>query len=78
MSTKQQEQQEKGESSQEPQFLSKEQLESYERNGFLVLEGFFTQDDCNQMRAACQRWVEKYDPAKEKLSTFSTTDQVWP
>ncbi|EGD74371.1 hypothetical protein PTSG_06382 [Salpingoeca rosetta] len=56
-------------------FLTQEQANFHDTNGYLVIDGFFDQAACDDMRAACTDIVSSYDPQKEDLSTFSTVDQ---
>jgi phytanoyl-CoA hydroxylase len=48
--------------------------DSYEDNGFLVLEGFASDDECDQLRARAAEMVHEFDPA-EVVSIFSTSEQ---
>ena len=47
---------------------------SYQDNGFLVLEGFADQSECDQLRARAAEMVHEFDPA-EIVSIFSTHEQ---
>ena len=48
--------------------------DSYQDNGFLVLEGFASEDECDQLRARAAEMVHEFDPA-EVISVFSTHEQ---
>ena len=54
--------------------ISDEQLNSYHQNGFLVLEGFVEESECDVLRAEAERLVQEFDPA-EVISIFSTHEQ---
>ena len=54
--------------------LSVRQLASYERDGFLVVEGVASEDECEALRARAGEIVAAFDPA-EAISIFSTREQ---
>ena len=54
--------------------ISKQQVEQYRDNGFLVLEGFADESVCDQLRARAEDLVQEFDPA-EVVSIFSTREQ---
>ena len=54
--------------------LSEQQLKQYQDDGFLVLEGFACERDCDQLRARAAKMVHEFDPA-EVVSVFSTHEQ---
>src|ERR1044071_10464707 len=47
---------------------------SYRDNGFLVLEGFASGDECDRLRSRAAEMVQEFDPA-EIISIFSTHEQ---
>ena len=47
---------------------------NYQDNGFLVLEGFASEDECDQLRARAAEMVHDFNPA-EVVSIFSTHEQ---
>jgi phytanoyl-CoA hydroxylase len=49
-------------------------LDSYQQNGFLVVEGFANVADCDRLRARAEELVQEFDPA-EVVSIFSTREQ---
>jgi len=55
--------------------LTPEQLSTYERDGFLVLEGFAGTDVCDRLRARADELVEAFEPG-EVLSIFTTREQA--
>jgi phytanoyl-CoA hydroxylase len=55
--------------------LTPEQLEAYERDGFLVLEDFVAADACDRLRARAGELVEGFEPG-EVLSVFTTREQT--
>ncbi len=55
--------------------LTAEQLESFERDGFLVVEDFVTGEACAALRARAGALVEEFDPAGV-VSIFSTNEQT--
>ena len=54
--------------------VSVQHVKQYERNGFLVIEGFANEEDCDRLRARAQEMVQEFDPA-EVVSIFSTKEQ---
>lgn len=55
--------------------LTAEQLSTYEREGFLVLEGFVAAPECDRLRARADELVEAFEPG-EVLSVFTTREQA--
>src|SRR5919112_1246286 len=55
--------------------LSNEQLARYERDGFLVLEGFASEKACDRLRRRAAELLEAFDPA-DTFSVFSTREQT--
>lgn len=51
--------------------ISNQQLAEYNENGFLILEGFVDEADCDPLRARAEELVGEFDPA-EVVSIFST------
>ena len=51
------------------------QLSAYERDGFLVLEGFVAADECDRLRARADELVEAFEPG-ELPSVFTTREQA--
>src|SRR5829696_3369600 len=54
--------------------LSAHLLKQYTADGFLVIENFATDDDCDVLRARAAALVHTFDPA-EVVSIFSTHEQ---
>src|SRR6201991_3994372 len=54
--------------------LSQQDLNNYQQNGFLVVEGFADQAECDRLRARAAEMVQGFDPA-EVVSVFSTHEQ---
>ena len=54
--------------------VSAQQVKQYEDDGFLVLEGFANEEDCDRLRARAQELIQEFDPA-EVVSIFSTKEQ---
>ena len=54
--------------------LSEQQLKQYQDDGYLVLEGFAGEHDCDQLRTRAAEMVHEFDPA-EVVSVFSTHEQ---
>ncbi len=48
--------------------------DNYEDNGFLVLEGFASEDECDQLRTRAAEMVHEFDPSAV-ISIFSTHEQ---
>ena len=55
--------------------LSNEQVKEYRDSGFLVLEGFAAEHECDQLRARAEELVQEFDPS-EVMSIFSTREQT--
>lgn len=55
--------------------LSTEQLTAYDRDGFLVLEGFIRDDACDRLRSRGEELVSDFDP-QGIVSIFSTHEQT--
>src|SRR5215207_1919124 len=55
--------------------LSTEELARYERDGFLVLEGFAAGEACDRLRRRAAELLEAFDPA-DIFSVFSTREQT--
>lgn len=55
--------------------LSVEQLASYERDGFLVVENFATPDECNALKTRAEELVAAFDP-QGLISIFTTKEQT--
>ena len=49
-------------------------VSNYEDNGFLVLEGFASDGECDQLRARAAEMVQEFDPT-DIVSIFSTNEQ---
>ena len=54
--------------------ISEQQLDRYNQDGFLVLEGFVEPDACDELKARAEALVHEFDPA-EVVSIFSTREQ---
>src|ERR1041385_7777934 len=54
--------------------LSSQQLAQYYEQGFLVLEGFVDEAECDLLRARAEELVQEFDPA-DVVSIFSTNEQ---
>ena len=54
--------------------ISEQQLNDYRDHGFLVLEGFASETECDELRAKAEKLVQEFDP-KEVVSIFSTNEQ---
>lgn len=56
-------------------FITQEQIQLFERDGFLVLEDLVSQEDCNVLRHRASEIVETFDPS-ESVSIFTTNEQT--
>lgn len=54
--------------------ISPQQLEQYHRDGFLILESFVTDHECDELRARAEELVQEFDPAG-LVSIFTTREQ---
>jgi len=55
--------------------LSTQQLASYERDGFLVIENFAGRDECERLKRRAEELVRDFDP-RGVISIFSTREQT--
>ncbi|HKR01812.1 MAG TPA: phytanoyl-CoA dioxygenase family protein [Pyrinomonadaceae bacterium] len=55
--------------------LTEQQLGEYERDGFLVVEGFKSAAECDELRERARELVSKFDPEGVR-SIFSTREQT--
>src|SRR5215467_517761 len=54
--------------------ISNQQLDDYNSHGYLVLERFADEADCDRLRARATELVQEFDPA-DVVSIFSTHEQ---
>ena len=54
--------------------ISEQQLKNYGEQGFLVIENFADEAQCDELRARAEELVQAFDPA-EVVSIFSTHEQ---
>ncbi len=54
--------------------LSSQQLDDYRANGFLVIDGFASDDECDRLRQRAEQLVQEFAPA-EVMSIFTTHEQ---
>ena len=54
--------------------ISEQQIAQYIDTGFLALEDFASESDCDNLRARAQELVQEFDPA-EVVSIFTTREQ---
>ena len=54
--------------------ISSQQLADYEANGFLVIEGFASGQECDELRLRVEQMVQEFEPA-EVVSIFTTHEQ---
>src|SRR6185437_14616561 len=54
--------------------ISNQQVNEYRDRGYLVLEGFASEAECDELRARAAELVQQFDPA-EVVSIFSTHEQ---
>lgn len=62
-------------SSKSLEFLSKEQVDQYNKDGFLVLDGFCDARKCDELVARCNHYIRSFDSSKETIDVFSTVNQ---
>ena len=55
--------------------LTQRQIESFEQNGYLVLEDFVSQEDCDKLRGRASKIVEDFD-SSESVNIFTTNEQT--
>jgi phytanoyl-CoA hydroxylase len=54
--------------------ISEQQITQYRDTGFLVLENFASDSDCDRLRTRAEELIQEFDPA-EVVSIFSTREQ---
>src|SRR6185295_13895608 len=54
--------------------IDKQQLNDYRDHGFLVVQNFASEKECDELRARALELVQRFDPA-EVVSIFSTHEQ---
>jgi phytanoyl-CoA hydroxylase len=54
--------------------ITDEQVQQYERNGFLVLPGFASRSACAELRAAAEQIVADFHPSEQR-TVFTTKEQ---
>ena len=54
--------------------ITREQIDRYQELGYLVLDGFVNDAECDRLRARAEVLVQEFDPA-EVVSIFSTREQ---
>ncbi|MEY2580369.1 MAG: phytanoyl-CoA hydroxylase [Ilumatobacteraceae bacterium] len=54
--------------------LDDRQIEQYQRDGYLVIEGFTDRNACNELRAAANQIVADFQPSNER-TIFTTSEQ---
>src|SRR6185503_10045863 len=54
--------------------ISEHELKDYKDRGYLVLEGFASESECDGLRARAEQLVQEFDPS-EVVSIFSTHEQ---
>ena len=55
--------------------LTQRQIESFEQNGYLVLENFVSQEDCVNLRVRASEIVKNFN-SSESVTIFTTNDQT--
>ena len=61
-------------SSEEDGSLSSEEVERFHKHGYLIIEQFLTDPECNALKNACHRVVMEADFSKHPKITFDTTE----
>ncbi len=54
--------------------LNKQQLNDYDNHGFVVVQNFASEEECDKLRTRAEELVQQFDPA-EVVSIFSTHEQ---
>lgn len=54
--------------------ISEQQLNDYRDRGFLVIDGFASESECDELRSRADELVQEFDPS-EVVSIFSTHEQ---
>ena len=56
--------------------LSLAQVQQYQEDGYLVVEGFFSPEECESLRARCRYLVEEADLDNQPTVTFNTKNNA--
>ncbi|XP_065274945.1 phytanoyl-CoA dioxygenase domain-containing protein 1 isoform X2 [Emys orbicularis] len=56
-------------------FVTEEQIQQFHEDGFLVLEEFFTTEECDAMREQMHKIIAKMDVPPDCRTEFSTNDE---
>ncbi|XP_074871757.1 phytanoyl-CoA dioxygenase domain-containing protein 1 isoform X2 [Carettochelys insculpta] len=56
-------------------FLTKEQIQQFHKNGFVVLEEFLTTEECDAMREQIQKIIAEMDVPPHCCTEFSTKEE---
>ncbi|CAF0837011.1 unnamed protein product [Adineta ricciae] len=54
--------------------LTQEQIQSFEKNGYLVVKQLVTHDDCAKLKKSVEKLIDAWDPQNDTLCTFGTGD----
>ncbi|CAF3568513.1 unnamed protein product [Rotaria sp. Silwood1] len=54
--------------------LTQEQIQNYEKNGYLVIEQLITHDDCKKLKESIKQLIDKWNPESDTSCIFSTTE----
>jgi phytanoyl-CoA hydroxylase len=57
-------------------FLTEEQIKFYDENGYLVIEKFWSKDQCIEMKEAMNVILAEFDYEKQRAAVFSTSEQT--
>ncbi|CAF0926822.1 unnamed protein product [Adineta ricciae] len=52
--------------------LTQEQIQSFEKNGYLVVKQLVTRDDCAKLKESVENLIDAWDPQSDTLCTFGT------
>lgn len=52
--------------------LTQEQLESFDKNGYLVVKNLITIEDCEKLKESVKHLIEKWNPQRDSSCVFST------
>jgi len=56
--------------------LTKEQIEKFDRDGYLVIPNFFTLETAERLKNRANELLEEFDLTTHPLTKFHTSDEV--
>ncbi|EAU91131.2 phytanoyl-CoA dioxygenase [Coprinopsis cinerea okayama7 len=57
-----------------PEYLSQEQIDQFNKNGYLVLPSFLSEEETSALRKRSKELLDEFDPSTHPLTKFTTGD----